>query len=154
MSFSEFCYPSFVSLICSFSEIILLDEPTSGLDSHTARYIVSNLRDMAHNMNKMVLLTIHQPGSDIFGLLDQIGILSNGEAVYFGGAAEMVPYFAQIGFPCSTYTNPLDRYGRNITEPEHSISYKTTCAPSEDSDQPVHPHSPVRIFARHSVGNQ
>lgn len=91
-------------------EIILLDEPTSGLDSHTARYLVSNLRDLAHNMNKMVLLTIHQPSSDIFSMFDQIGILSHGEVVYFGGAEEMVPYFTDIGYPCNAYTNPLDRY--------------------------------------------
>ena len=94
------------------SEIILLDEPTSGLDSHTARYLVSNLRDLAHNMNKMVILSIHQPNSDIFGMFDQIGILSQGEVVYFGGGHEMVPYFTEIGYPCHAYTNPLDRYGK------------------------------------------
>ena len=94
----------------------MLDEPTSGLDSHTARYLVSNLRDMAHKMNKMVILTIHQPSSDIFGMFDQIGILSNGDTVYFGGARDMVPYFTDRGFPCNAYTNPLDRYGKlNLT---------------------------------------
>ena len=29
----------------------------------------------------------------------------------------------------------------HINEPEHSIPYKSICAPSEDSDQPTHPHS-------------
>ena len=91
--------------------MILLDEPTSGLDSHTARYLVSNLRDLAHNMNKVVLLTIHQPSSDIFKMFDQIGILSHGEVVYFGGGTQLVPYFTEIGYPCNAYTNPLDRYG-------------------------------------------
>ena len=95
-------------------EIILLDEPTSGLDSHTARYLVSNLRDLAHDMNKMVILTIHQPSSDIFGMFDQIGILSQGEVVYFGSAQELVPYFTDLGYPCNAYTNPLDRYGKNV----------------------------------------
>ena len=32
-------------------------------------------------------------------------------------------------------------------EPSHSKSYRIICAPSEDSDQPVHPHSLLRIFA-------
>lgn len=91
-------------------EIILLDEPTSGLDSHTARYLVSNLRDLANDMNKIVLLTIHQPSSDIFGMFDQIGILSHGEVVYFGGRSDLVPYFTDLGYPCNAYTNPLDRY--------------------------------------------
>ena len=33
-----------------------------------------------------------------------------------------------------------------------SISYKVACAPSKDSDQPVHPCSIIRVFARHSEG--
>lgn len=91
--------------------MIFLDEPTSGLDSHTARYLVSNLRDLARR-GKVVLLTIHQPSSDIFHLFDQIGIMSKGEMVYCGPAQDMVDYFTKLGYPCDKYTNPLDRYGR------------------------------------------
>ena len=32
-------------------------------------------------------------------------------------------------------------------EPAHDKSYKMTCAPSEDSDQPGHPLSLIRVFA-------
>ena len=32
--------------------------------------------------------------------------------------------------------------------------YKLACAPIEDSDQPVHPQSPIRIFDGHSMGRQ
>ena len=32
-------------------------------------------------------------------------------------------------------------------EPGHSISYKITCAPSEDLDQPAHPRRLIRVFA-------
>ena len=35
-------------------------------------------------------------------------------------------------------------------EPGHSISYKIACAHSEDSDQPVHPRSLIRVFAGYS----
>lgn len=90
-------------------EIVLLDEPTSGLDSYTARYLVSNLRDLSRR-GTIVLLTIHQPSSDIFHLFDQIGIMSHGKMVYFGDAREMVAYFTTLGYPCDKYTNPLDRY--------------------------------------------
>ena len=107
--------------------MILLDEPTSGLDSHTARYLVSNLRALAHNMNKIVLLTIHQPSSDIFKMFDQIGILSHGEVVYFGGATQLVPYFTEIGYPCNAYTNPLDRYGNlNLLYSEPDVGIRFT----------------------------
>ncbi|KAK3094013.1 hypothetical protein FSP39_022934 [Pinctada imbricata] len=85
----------------------LLQDPS--LDSYTARYLVSNLRDVAQR-GKIVLLSIHQPRSDIFKLFDQVGILSLGEMVYFGGASQMVNYFNDIGYPCPTYANPLDHF--------------------------------------------
>lgn len=90
--------------------MVFLDEPTTGLDSYTARYLVSNLRALARR-GKVVVLTIHQPSSDIAHLFDQIGILSQGETVYFGPAEDMVPYFTGLGYPCDRYTNPMDRYG-------------------------------------------
>ncbi|XP_052766024.1 ATP-binding cassette sub-family G member 5-like [Mya arenaria] len=90
-------------------DMIFLDEPTSGLDSYTARYLVSNLRDLARR-GKIVLLTIHQPSSEIFTLLDNIGIMSRGEMVYCGAAENVVEYFTVLGYPCDKYTNPLDKY--------------------------------------------
>ncbi|XP_045159980.2 ATP-binding cassette sub-family G member 5-like [Mercenaria mercenaria] len=90
-------------------DMVLLDEPTSGLDSYTARYLVKNLRDLAQQ-GKIVLLTIHQPSSDIFHMFDEIGIMSQGQMVYCGPGKEMVPYFTSLGYPCDRYTNPLDRY--------------------------------------------
>ncbi|WAR14879.1 ABCG5-like protein [Mya arenaria] len=79
-------------------DIILLDEPTSGLDSYTARHLVSNLRDLARRGN-IVMLSLHQPSSDIYSLLDRIGIMSKGEFVYFGCAKGMVQYFTEVGYP-------------------------------------------------------
>ena len=35
----------------------------------------------------------------------------------------------------------------NIIEPPHDKTNKMACAPSEDSDQPGHPPSLIRIFA-------
>ena len=34
-----------------------------------------------------------------------------------------------------------------VFEPAHDKTYKKTCATSEDSDQPVHVHSLISIFA-------
>ena len=88
--------------------MILLDEPTTGLDSFTAHDIIKMLAELAHNKNKLILITIHQPRSDIFKLLDKIGILSAGEKVYFGEREQLVPYFTSLGYPCPAYSNPLD----------------------------------------------
>ncbi|GFR98642.1 ATP-binding cassette sub-family G member 5 [Elysia marginata] len=91
-------------------DILLLDEPTSGLDSFTARYLVSTLASIAHNRNKLVLMSVHQPRSDIVNMLDKIGILTSGQLAYVGPPSEMVPYFTSIGHPCPLNENPCDFY--------------------------------------------
>ena len=40
-----------------------------------------------------------------------------------------------------------------LIEPAHDKTYKMACVPSEDSDQPVHPPSLIRVFAVRSVGS-
>ena len=40
-----------------------------------------------------------------------------------------------------------------ITEPPHDKTNKMACAPSEDSDQPGHLHSLIRVFAVWSMGS-
>ena len=39
-----------------------------------------------------------------------------------------------------------------ITELVSNKRYKLACAPIEDSDQPAHPHSLIRVFADRSMG--
>ncbi|GFO20501.1 ATP-binding cassette sub-family g member 5 [Plakobranchus ocellatus] len=91
-------------------EILLLDEPTSGLDSFTASHLVSTLATLAHRGDKLVLMTIHQPRSDIFNMVDRIGILTMGQLAYLGPPSHMVPYFTSIGYPCPKNENPCDVY--------------------------------------------
>ncbi|XP_047206637.1 ATP-binding cassette sub-family G member 8 [Girardinichthys multiradiatus] len=89
--------------------ILILDEPTSGLDSFTAHNLVITLSRLAKG-NRLILLSVHQPRSDIFQLFDLVVLLSSGSAVYFGAAQDMVPYFTALGYPCPRYCNPSDFY--------------------------------------------
>lgn len=90
-------------------DILLLDEPTSGLDAFTAHHLVSSLADIAHK-GKIVIMSIHQPRSDIFNLIDKIAILTMGQLAYLGQPSQMVPYFTSIGYPCPQNQNPCDIY--------------------------------------------
>lgn len=45
--------------------VVLLDEPTTGLDSMTANQIVVLLAELARR-NRIVIVTIHQPRSELF----------------------------------------------------------------------------------------
>lgn len=89
--------------------ILILDEPTSGLDSFTSHNLVMTLSRLARG-NRLVLLTVHQPRSDIFQLFDLVILISTGATVYCGAAKEMVPYFTSIGYPCPRFSNPADFY--------------------------------------------
>lgn len=91
------------------SDILLLDEPTTGLDSFTARHLVASLQQIARQ-GKLVMLSLHQPRSDIAKMLDQTALMSSGHVMYCGPTDHMVPYFTELGYPSPTYANPLDTY--------------------------------------------
>ncbi len=104
-----------IKLYTSWDDVIRADMmlsslPTSGLDSFTAHNLVITLSRLARG-NRLVLLSVHQPRSDIFQLFDLVVLMSSGSAVYCGAARDMVPYFTALGYPCPRYCNPSDFYG-------------------------------------------
>ena len=56
--------------------VIMLDEPTSGQDSLTSFVIVDYLSKLAYEEKKTVLMTIHQPNSDIYAKFDKLFLMS------------------------------------------------------------------------------
>ncbi|KAL0983842.1 hypothetical protein UPYG_G00133460 [Umbra pygmaea] len=106
--------------------ILILDEPTSGLDSFTAHNLVITLSRLARG-NRLVLLSVHQPRSDIFQLFDLVVLLSSGSAVYCGPAKDMVPYFTALGHPCPRYCNPSDFYVDLISIDRRSPEREAEC---------------------------
>ena len=68
--------------LISDPQVVMLDEPTSGLDSLTAFVIVRHLKRLAEERGKTIVMTIHQPNSDIFGLFDKLILMSEGTIVY------------------------------------------------------------------------
>ncbi|KAM9411600.1 ATP-binding cassette sub-family G member 8 [Salvelinus alpinus] len=106
--------------------ILILDEPTSGLDSFTAHNLVITLSRLARG-NRLVLLSVHQPRSDIFQLFDLVVLLSSGSAVYCGTAKDMVPYFTALGHPCPRYCNPSDFYVDLISIDRRSPEREAEC---------------------------
>ncbi|XP_065535590.1 ATP-binding cassette sub-family G member 5 [Lathamus discolor] len=90
-------------------KIMLLDEPTTGLDCLTAKQIVSLLSELAHR-GRIVIITIHQPRSELFRLFDKIAIMSFGEMVFCGNPMEMITFFSDCGYSCPEQSNPFDFY--------------------------------------------
>uniref|UniRef100_A0A7N6C2S3 ABC transporter domain-containing protein n=1 Tax=Anabas testudineus TaxID=64144 RepID=A0A7N6C2S3_ANATE len=100
---------SIASQLLQDPRVILLDEPTTGLDSMTANQIVVLLAELAR-MNRIVIVTIHQPRSELFRVFSRIAIMSRGELVFCGQPEEMVQFFSQCGYECPEYCNPFDIY--------------------------------------------
>ncbi len=72
--------------------IIFLDEPTSGLSSKDSEEIVSFLRNLS-DMGKIVIASLHQPGSKIFQMFDKIVFMDKGgKLVFTGGIFECLDY--------------------------------------------------------------
>lgn len=88
--------------------VLFLDEPTSGLDSFTAYSVMDILSHLAHDQNRTIVTSIHQPSSDIFKLFDDLMLLSEGKIVYYGEASKCLEYFNRQGYICPPYTNPAD----------------------------------------------
>ena len=60
--------------------------------------------------NRIVLLAMEKPRSDIFPFLDRVTYLCLGDVVYTGATRMMLDYFRAIGFPCPELENPLMYY--------------------------------------------
>ncbi|THU71337.1 hypothetical protein C4D60_Mb04t00340 [Musa balbisiana] len=94
--------------------LLFLDEPTSGLDSASAFFVIQTLKQIAIDGNKTIISSIHQPSSEVFALIDDLCLLSGGEAVYTGDAKLATKFFAEVGFPCPSRRNPSDHFLRCV----------------------------------------
>jgi ABC-type multidrug transport system ATPase subunit len=88
--------------------ILFLDEPTSGLDSYQASQVVHILDDLAHKYGKTVILTIHQPRSDVFARFDKLMLLSRGSCMYHGPRDQVTAFLKDIGRECPPNYNVAD----------------------------------------------
>eukprot|EP00871_Galdieria_phlegrea_P004491 jgi/Galph1/5042/GphlegSOOS_G56.1 len=89
--------------------LLFLDEPTSGLDAFNAQNVVQTLIRLAKN-GRAVVMTVHQPRSDIFNLFDMLLLLSQGQVIYFGAAKDAISYFSRLGYQCPEHYNPADYF--------------------------------------------
>ncbi|KAK0468631.1 P-loop containing nucleoside triphosphate hydrolase protein [Armillaria novae-zelandiae] len=87
--------------------VLFLDEPTTGLDATSAYHLVKTLKSLAQK-GRTVIMTLHQPRSEAFLLLDRVMILSQGHALYAGVSSGAIPWFDRFTYPLELHVNPAD----------------------------------------------
>ncbi|KAJ3322919.1 ATP-binding cassette sub- G member 2 [Boothiomyces sp. JEL0866] len=110
--------------IVTTPDIIFLDEPTSGLDSFNAFNLVEMVKKLALKQNKMVVMTVHQPRTDIIELFDNILLLSAGETLWLGSTSDALEHFGKLGYSIPAKTNPSDFFLDITTLDQRSAELK------------------------------
>lgn len=98
--------------------LLFLDEPTSGLDSSLAFDVLKLLGKLAEG-GRTIVCTVHQPGSHMFSMFNQLLLLSEGHVVYQGPPLQVCGYFSKLGYPCPQHFNPAD-FVLDLLVPKHS----------------------------------
>jgi ABC-type multidrug transport system ATPase subunit/ABC-type multidrug transport system permease subunit len=126
--------------------VLFLDEPTSGLDAYNASSLMETLKKLALEHNTTVVLSIHQPRSDIFHMFDSLMVLSQGRLVYSGPPTTATQHFAKLGYVCPSDFNPADFIIDTITV-HPNIG-------NEDSNLPLSTLGKGRIYKWPKDGNE
>ncbi len=75
--------------------LLFVDEPTSGLSSMDSEKILNLLKRQTFK-GKLVILTIHQPSSDLFKLFDKIIVVDlGGRIIFSGNPLDSIAYFRE-----------------------------------------------------------
>jgi len=76
--------------------ILFVDEPTSGLSSTDSEQVMLLLKELTLK-NKLIIVNIHQPSSEIYKLFDKLLVMDKGGyVIYNGDPIEALTYFKKI----------------------------------------------------------
>ncbi|KAF9046944.1 hypothetical protein BDZ89DRAFT_1155194 [Hymenopellis radicata] len=89
--------------------VLFLDEPTTGLDATSAFQLVKTLQSIARK-GRTIIMTLHQPRSEVFFMLDRVALLAQGKMLYTGKVDEAVGWFEGMDAvgKMEDHVNPAD----------------------------------------------
>jgi ABC-type multidrug transport system ATPase subunit len=93
--------------LLSNPSVLFLDEPTTGLDATSAFQLVRTLKSLAKK-GRTIITTIHQPRSEIWGMFDDLVILTRGSPVFSGKADDCISWFKSLGMELPAFVNPAE----------------------------------------------
>ncbi|MCK7538276.1 MAG: ATP-binding cassette domain-containing protein [Marinilabiliales bacterium] len=96
--------------------ILFVDEPTSGLSSVDAEVVMNMLKEQTYK-GRLVITTIHQPGSDIYKMFDKIMIIDKGGyMIFYGNPTETVIWFKTLANHANAYDDQCVACGNVNTD--------------------------------------
>lgn len=78
-----------------------------------AANVLTVLKNLA-NKGKTIILTIHQPSSELFSLFDKILLMAEGRVAFLGTPMQATQFFNDLGSPCPSNYNPADYYVQKL----------------------------------------
>ncbi|EFW16705.1 ABC transporter, partial [Coccidioides posadasii str. Silveira] len=87
--------------------VLFCDEPTTGLDATSAFQVIKTLKALARD-GRTVIVSIHAPRSEIWGLFDQVILLSRGSVLYSGPVDMALSHFEECGHSIPAFVNPAE----------------------------------------------
>ncbi|ETS60523.1 hypothetical protein PaG_05371 [Moesziomyces aphidis] len=115
-----------VSIGCALvsrPRLLVADEPLSGLDAFSASRVVAAFRELAHGAgagSTTVVVTVHQPSSEIYYSFDQVMLMSHGAVLYHGSPADSLEWCQKMGESCPPGHNVADHLLRIASAPHTS----------------------------------
>ncbi|SPO30326.1 related to ADP1 - ABC transporter [Ustilago trichophora] len=116
-----------VSIGCALvsrPRLLIADEPLSGLDAFSAARVISAFRELATGSQvggTTVIVTVHQPSSEIFHGFDQIMLMSQGAVIYHGSPSDSLAWCERQGEQCPAGHNVADHLLKIASSPDVSL---------------------------------
>jgi ABC-type multidrug transport system ATPase subunit len=85
--------------VLSGQPFLFLDEPTTGLSAIDALQVCRLLRRLSSELGYGIIVSIHQPRSSVFDLLDCVLLLHRGAVAYRGPPSQVRSFFASVQRP-------------------------------------------------------
>lgn len=93
---------------CVGSSFSSLQEPSSGLDSQSAASLIKVLKRFAIQEQRTIVMSVHQPSSEMFHMFDKLLLVYHGRTAYFGEVNKIFGYFENIGVTIKPHYNPAE----------------------------------------------
>ncbi|PAV62460.1 hypothetical protein WR25_08582 [Diploscapter pachys] len=90
--------------------MLLLDDPIRDLEPLASFQLMTCLFEYAKRYDRIIVVSMRAPRSDINQLLTKMTMLFYGEVAYSGSTKSLPSYFNDIGFPCPINENPVVYY--------------------------------------------